>query len=88
MWDSLFFFHDGGLNDRVFSYDLKVPLLTAVCESVSQLRLVNQGQHDLQKICGMALAFEKGSFDSSPDKVSQASFRVTQEPHPPCQTPR
>lgn len=54
----------------------KWALLTVVCESVSQLRLVN-GQHDLQKICTLALAFEKGSFDNSPDKVSQLSSLVS-----------
>jgi len=42
--------------------------------SVTQLRLANSntGQQDLQKICGLALNFEKGAFDSASDRVRRA----------------
>jgi hypothetical protein len=43
---------------------------------VSQLRLVNGGHTEIQKICGMALQFEKSSFDSSPDKVGSTKLEV------------
>jgi hypothetical protein len=43
--------------------------LIHLAKRVSQLRLVNTVQHDLQKICNMALQFEKGTFDNAPDKV-------------------
>lgn len=38
-------------------------------QSVSQLRLLSPGQQDLQKICQMALHYEKNAFETQPDKV-------------------
>lgn len=43
--------------------------------SVTQLRLTNANTvaNDIQKMCGLALSFEKGAFENAADRVSYNS---------------